>query len=134
MAGVPTGASGPVDLGVRLRGLRGVQSQREVAGLLGVSTASLSAWESGESVPPRARVAQYVHFLGHGRESLLTELLRMRGEAKRMEAQHRRESVLDVVLDIRGIVLEIRDLLREMSDRLPPRIIPGELDAERHDR
>lgn len=105
-----TGADEPVELVELLRALRGPYTQREVALLLGVSTALISSWESGMTIPPAARLRQYADTFGRDGDGLLDDLLEMR---RLRAARVRAEPVYDVLRDIRCLLTEIRD-------RLPP--------------
>jgi transcriptional regulator with XRE-family HTH domain len=113
-----TGAHDPVgsELSRRLRQLRTDRqlTQKQLAALLGVSNALVSAWEQGMSVPPRARIAQYVVVFSDGNETLMDELLNLATEVEpRMRPQMPPEGLLDVMKDVRWLLVKI-------LDRLPP--------------
>jgi transcriptional regulator with XRE-family HTH domain len=114
-----TGADEPVAgtaLALKLRRLRNLRTQREVALILGISPALVSTWETSMAIPPNTRLHQYAEAFGEPGDGLLEELLMMRADA--VPAPPPREEFSQTTLDV---LKDIRWLLVQIRDRLPPR-------------
>ncbi len=105
-------------LGYRLRNLRGMATQKDVASALGVSNATISSWESGHAIPPEHRLSDYARWATSNRvdeQAVFRELITLREGAP-------------VLAGNTDLLAQIRDLLIEIRDRLP---LPDERRDER---